>query len=75
MNQEFKKLKGEIEIDEAYFSGGRKGNRGRGAAEKIIVLGILERNNWIYTILFPILSQKLYSRRFRKKPKKKTSLY
>ena len=38
------KLKGEIEIDEAYFGGRRKGKRGRGAAGKSIVFGLLERN-------------------------------
>ena len=30
-------LSGEIEMDESYFGGGRKGNRGRGAAGKIPV--------------------------------------
>ena len=37
-------LKGEIKADEAYFEGKRKGNRGRGARNKTIVFGILERN-------------------------------
>jgi len=36
-------LSGEIELDEAYFGGRRKGNRGRGAAGKVPVFGILER--------------------------------
>ena len=36
-------LRGEIEHDESYFGGRRKGKRGRGAAEKTIVFGILER--------------------------------
>ena len=31
---------GEIEVDESYFGGRRKGKRGRGAAEKIPVFGI-----------------------------------
>ena len=34
---------GEIEIDECYFGGRRKGNRGRGATGKVPVFGILER--------------------------------
>ena len=38
------KLKGEIEADEAYFGGKRKGKRGRGSKNKILVFGILERN-------------------------------
>jgi transposase len=37
-------LKGEVEIDESYFGGRRKGNRGRGAFNKVPVFGILERN-------------------------------
>jgi transposase len=36
-------LKGEIELDESYFGGRRKGKRGRGAAGKVPVFGILER--------------------------------
>jgi transposase len=36
-------LSGEIEMDKSYFGGRRKGNRGRGAAGKIPVFGILER--------------------------------
>lgn len=43
------KLKGEIELDEAYFGGRRKGRRGRGAAGKSIVFGLLERNGRVYT--------------------------
>jgi len=43
------KLKGEIELDEAYFGGHRKGKRGRGAAGKSIVFGLLERNGRVYT--------------------------
>jgi transposase len=33
---------GEIEMDESYFGGRRKGNRGRRAAGEVPVLGILE---------------------------------
>ena len=36
-------LRGEVEADEAYFGGRRKGKRGRGAAGKVPVFGILER--------------------------------
>ena len=38
-----KRFSGEIEVDESYFGGRRKGKRGRGAANKIPVFGILER--------------------------------
>lgn len=36
-------LKGEVEMDETYFGGRRKGKRGRGAYNKVPVFGILER--------------------------------
>ena len=35
------KLSGEIELDEAYFGGRRKGKRGRGAGGKAVVFGLL----------------------------------
>ena len=37
-------LGGEIELDESYFGGRRKGKRGRGASSKVPVFGIYERN-------------------------------
>jgi len=40
-------LKGELEADESYFGGKRKGNRGRGAGGKTIVYGILERGGMV----------------------------
>lgn len=42
-------LKGEIELDEASFGGRRKGKRGRGAAGKSVVFGLLEREGRVYT--------------------------
>ena len=43
LTTESKRFSGEIEVDESYFGGRRKGKRGRGAANKIPVFGILER--------------------------------
>ena len=40
---------GEIELDESYFGGVRKGRRGRGAAGKVVVFGILKRGGKVYT--------------------------
>ncbi|WP_411156846.1 IS1595 family transposase [Neisseria meningitidis] len=34
---------GEVEADESYFGGQRKGKRGRGAAGKVAVFGLLKR--------------------------------
>jgi transposase len=42
-------LGGEIELDESYFGGHRKGKRGRGAAGKVIVFGILKRDDRVFT--------------------------
>lgn len=44
---------GEIEVDESYFGGHRKGNRGRGAAGKVPVFGLLKRGGKIYTKIIP----------------------
>ena len=40
---------GEVEVDESYFGGKRKGHRGRGAAGKVPVFGLLKRNGKVYT--------------------------
>ena len=40
---------GEVEVDESYFGGRRKGKRGRGAAGKVPVFGILKRDGKVYT--------------------------
>lgn len=59
---------GELELDESYFGGHRKGNRGRGAAGKIPVFGILKRKGKVYTqvisdassaTLIPIITKKI----------------
>lgn len=59
---------GEIELDESYFGGHRKGMRGRGATGKVAVFGILKRGGQVYTqiildaktdTLMPIIRQKI----------------
>ena len=40
---------GEIEVDESYFGGKRKGKRGRGAAGKITVLGLSLPDSGLFT--------------------------
>ena len=44
---------GEIEVDESYFGGRRKGKRGRGSAGKIPVFGLLKRGGRVYTKIIP----------------------
>ena len=50
-------VKGEIEVDESYFGGRRKGKRGRGAAGKVAVFGILKRGGRVYTKMIPNTSR------------------
>ena len=59
---------GEIELDESYFGGVRKGKRGRGAVGKVVVFGILKRGGKVYTkiiddtktdTLMPIIRRKI----------------
>lgn len=59
---------GSVELDESYFGGRRKGKRGRGAAGKVAVFGILKRNDKVYTVvvedtktktLLPVIKRKI----------------
>jgi len=44
---------GEVEVDESYFGGARKGQRGRGARGKVPVFGLLKRGGKVYTQIIP----------------------
>ena len=59
---------GQIEVDESYFGGVQKGKRGRGAAGKIAVFGLLKRGGKVYAkmvddtksnTLIPIIQSKV----------------
>ncbi len=59
---------GEIELDESYFGGVRKGKRGRGASGKVPVFGLLKRGGKVYAqvisntkseTLMPIIVKKI----------------
>ena len=61
-------LSGEVEADESYFGGVCKGKRGRGAAGKVAVFGLLKRGGKVYTAiisdakretLMPIIREKV----------------
>ena len=43
------RLCGNVELDESYFGGARKGKRGRGATGKVPVFGLLKRGGKVYT--------------------------
>ena len=62
---------GEVEADESYFGGHRKGKRGRGSADKVAVFGILKRGGKVYTVvienakretLFPVDADEIWRR-------------
>ncbi|EQA05915.1 putative transposase [Glaesserella parasuis 12939] len=46
-------FEGEIEADESYFGGTRKGKRGRGAVSKTAVFGLLKCDGKVYTVVVP----------------------
>ena len=59
---------GEIELDESYFGGHRKGKRGRGAKGKVAVFGILKRGGKVFVkvvqdtssdSLLPVIKRKI----------------
>ena len=61
-------FEGPVELDESYFGGRRKGRRGRGAAGKVVVFGILKRNGRVYAVvvdnaksetLLPVIKKKI----------------
>ena len=69
LNQDAKELfDGEIELDESYFGGVRKGKRCRGAGGKTAVFGLLKRNGKVFVVvvkdtktntLMPIIASKI----------------
>ena len=68
LEHEASELADEIELDESYFGGVRKGKRGRGAAGKVPVFGLLKRGGKVYTqiidntrtdTLMPIIRRKI----------------
>lgn len=61
-------FEGKIEADESYFGGHRKGKRGRGAAGKVAVFGLLKRQGKVFTVvventksetLLPVITRKI----------------
>ena len=67
-HQRGEQFSGEVELDESYFGGARKGKRGRGAGGKVVVFGILKRGGKVYTrivldasasTLMPVIRRKI----------------
>ena len=70
-----KVLKGQIEADEAYFGGKRKGNHGRGAKNKTIVFGILERKGRVHVEIVNNVKAKTLLKSTIRKVKKGSIVY
>lgn len=51
--EEHTPFSGEVEVDESYFGGRRKGVRGRGAKGKVPVFGLLKRGGKVYAKVIP----------------------
>lgn len=74
-NAQRRKLYGELELDEFYFGGKRKGQRGRGAKGKAIVFGILERKGKVYTVIVPNVQKETLMAQIKKKTLKGSVFY
>ncbi|MEK9194513.1 MAG: IS1595 family transposase [Patescibacteria group bacterium] len=68
-------LSGEVEVDESYFGGHRKGNRGRGAAGKVAVFGLLKRNGRVYTRPVPDVSRAILRLIIKQKVPEGSTIY
>ena len=53
LDEDFKHLTGEVEVDETYVGGMRHGKRGRGAEGKAKVLGAVQRNGKVVAKVVP----------------------
>ena len=74
-NDTSEQFAGEVEVDESYFGGSRKGKRGRGAAGKVPVFGLLKRNGKVYTVMIPDAKTKTLMPIIREKVKPDSIVY
>ena len=68
-------LRGEVEADEPYFGGHRKGRRGRGGAGKVAVFGLLKRRGKVYTRPVPNVTRETLRAVIRQKVPKGSTIY
>jgi transposase len=73
--ENFQKLSGELELDETYIGGKKKGKRGRGAYNKTCVFGILERNGKVYTKVVPNVKASTLMKEIKTKTEKGSVYY
>ncbi|MBE7618099.1 IS1595 family transposase [Komagataeibacter sp. FXV2] len=68
-------VSGEIEVDESYFGGHRKGKRGRGAAGKVAVFGLLKRHGRVHAVMIPNAGHQTLMSIIRKKVQPDSIVY
>jgi transposase len=68
-------LAGHIEVDESYFGGHRKGKRGRGAAGKVPVFGLLKRGGRVHTVMIESAKSAVLMGIIREKVKPDSVIY
>jgi transposase-like protein len=69
------RLRGEVEIDDTYYGGHRKGKRGRGAAGKTPVVGIRQRGGRVRSVMVPALDAQTVQRLIRQHVRRGTRVY
>jgi transposase len=74
-SDESARMSGEIELDESYFGGSRKGKRGRGAGGKVPVFGLLKRNGYVHAMIIPNASSQTLFPIIREKIKPHSIVY
>ena len=72
---EYRKLSGDIECDESYIGGKKKGPRGRGSRQKVKVFGMLERQGRIFTTIVDNVSAETLMNEIRQHAKKGSVFY
>jgi transposase len=68
-------LSGEVEADECYFGGVRKGKRGRAAAGKVPVFGLLKRGGKVFAAIIPNAKSKTLMPIIREKVRPDSIVY
>jgi len=75
IEQEEVQLGGEVEADESYFGGRRRGKRGRGAEGKIPVFGIIEREGKVKVEVVPDVKAETLLKEIEKKVRRGSIIY
>lgn len=74
-NLRYDNLLGEVELDETYIGGRRKGKRGRGAAAKTSVLGMIERDGKVIVEVIPNITTDTLKNLIKERVKKGAKVY